>query len=293
MLNTKIKFNIGTILLTFAVLVFPYSVFSSTLSLVSDSHTYNVGEIIKIKIILNTDKDLINAVSANLKFSQDSLTLVSVSKQNSILDIWAQEPVFSNSFGQASFEGVALSPQVGNSLLVATLNFKAINDGSASVSIDNGLVLASDGLGTNTLNFTNDVKLSILNPIIKAPTIKEKNDTSIKELIQESFGGKPVVEETKKPILFIPDGGLTSSNGGLVNYFVIIITLVILLLFTLYLYFNRKSHLKRKINNMSKILNIYFNVIEQDEKQGDMERLKKDMAEFEKIIQEDFEELKK
>ncbi len=128
------------------------SAHAATLSL-SSGQGYAVGQTFPMDVVVSTQNgESINAVSATVSFSPSQLSLVSISKGNSIITVWASDPTFSNSAGTADLEGVILNPgysgQNGN---VVTLNFKVKTAGLATVSFSQSSVLANDGQGTNVL----------------------------------------------------------------------------------------------------------------------------------------------
>jgi hypothetical protein len=79
------------------------------------------------------------------------LRLVSVSRDNSILNVWTRDPSVQRN--KISFEGVILNPgyQGGNGNIFH-VTFEARKTGNASVSFGEGSILANDGLGTNILS---------------------------------------------------------------------------------------------------------------------------------------------
>ena len=110
---------------------------------------YKVGETFSLSVRVNTYGNSINAVSANVLFSNDTLNLLSVSKTPSIVKFWVEDPSYSNSSGSATFQGVIPNPgYLGNGGQIVTLVFRAKAVGPASLSISSGSVLANDGQGT-------------------------------------------------------------------------------------------------------------------------------------------------
>ena len=91
----------------------------------------------------------LNAVSGVIAYPQDLLDLVSVSKNQSIISLWVQEPTFSNTSGTVRFEGIVLNPGfIGSNGKIITLTFKVKAKGSASLTFSSGSMLANDGEGT-------------------------------------------------------------------------------------------------------------------------------------------------
>ncbi|MES2470859.1 MAG: hypothetical protein V4526_01340 [Patescibacteria group bacterium] len=106
----------------------------------------------QVSLGVDYTEDYINAVSATISYTTDTLELVSISKNSSILNLWVREPTYSNQTGKAELEGVIFNPGYKGSFgNIATLTFRAKKPGSARVSVSEGSVLANDGKGTNVL----------------------------------------------------------------------------------------------------------------------------------------------
>ena len=122
-----------------------------------------IGQTISVSLLVATEgSEVLNAVSAELRFPEELLTLQSISKTGSIISFWAEEPSYSNTGGTASLQGIIPNPGwKGQSGTVVTLVFKVNAAGSATVSFASASVLANDGLGTNILSKTFSKTLSL------------------------------------------------------------------------------------------------------------------------------------
>lgn len=175
LLSMKRLFLFSTI---FFFLFLTRDVFAAELYLSPSSGQYKVGDTIKVRIVLSSSSQSANAVSSNLSFSKNLLTLTSVSKTDSLVSLWAQEPTYSNANGTANMEGVILSGYSGSNGTIITLFFKAKATGSADVEFTSSSVLANDGLGTNILTGTRQANFNISQGIASAPT-KEKTTPNV------------------------------------------------------------------------------------------------------------------
>ena len=134
---------------------------AATLGLVPVGSSYHVGDTIRVKVVVSSDTDSINGASTTVRFPTDILSLSSISKSDSIMTLWAQEPTFSNSTGTAGFEAVALSGFTGKNGTLVTLVFKAKKEGKAVLTVSDGTVLANNGEGTNVLSSKSGTTLTI------------------------------------------------------------------------------------------------------------------------------------
>lgn len=121
-----------------------------------------VGELITARVIVSSADQSANALSGILSFNPSKLQVTSLSKSGSIVNLWVTEPDFSNAKGQVSFEGAILNPGfMGQAGTVLTINFKAKEAGSATISFANGSILANDGEGTSILKKLGQALVSI------------------------------------------------------------------------------------------------------------------------------------
>jgi hypothetical protein len=129
--------------------------YAANITLSPSSVTTNVGKTFSVDIMVSSNVDAINAVSADLSFPHDALQVMSVSKKGSFINLWAEEPSYSNTKGTVSLEGVALNPGFNKaSGKVVTVTFKAIQAGNVTVSVTSGSILANDGNATDVLKTT-------------------------------------------------------------------------------------------------------------------------------------------
>lgn len=104
----------------------------------------------------------VNAVKGTLTFNKDKLEIIGVSKIGSILNLWVDEPNFSNLNGTLKFQGGVPNPGfIGNGGTVLHIIFKAKSPGITSLVWKDGEVLANDGKGTNILINLQNLDFSI------------------------------------------------------------------------------------------------------------------------------------
>lgn len=164
------KYSIFSFLVVILFIFSSYTVHAADLSISPASSNVQVGDTIKARIILSSSDKLANAISGTVTFSKDLLTLSSISKSDSIVNVWPVEPSYSNANGMLNLDGVILSGYQGSNGIILTLFFKAKSNGKASIKFDNASVLAHDGAGTPILNNTRGSNLNISESVkIKTP----------------------------------------------------------------------------------------------------------------------------
>ena len=160
MVHRKAQITVlGTVV--FFALLTPFAD-AASLTISPKSGIFQVGNTFTVAISVSTPTQAMNAVSGQLTFSNDYLQVVSLSKDDSIVNLWVQEPSFSNFDGKINFEGVALNPGfTGNYGKIISVVFRARKVGTASISFNAGSVLANDGLGTNIVSLLDKVSYTI------------------------------------------------------------------------------------------------------------------------------------
>jgi hypothetical protein len=135
-----------------AFLCFTQSTLAASFSLAPSSGAYTVGSTFSVGVYVGSGGTAMNAASGIVSFPEDLLEVTSISKNQSIISLWVQEPSFSNGAGTINYEGIVLNPgYTGNSGKILTLTFRVKAQGTAALSFSSGSILANDGSGTEIL----------------------------------------------------------------------------------------------------------------------------------------------
>lgn len=143
------------VFLFFLIFLIFYPHFSNAAALyfLPEGGSYNLGTNFSVSIYVSSVNQPINAISGIIYFPKDKIEVVSLSKNDSILTFWVQEPQFSNSEGIISFEGIVMNPGFsGPKGKVLSITFKPKKTGSVALNFQSGSVLANDGKGTEVLS---------------------------------------------------------------------------------------------------------------------------------------------
>jgi len=138
------------VIVSLMAVLLPTPLHATSLYLDPPTKNYVVGETVSVRVIVSSEED-INAVSGRLIVPTDVFEPLSISKQGSIVDLWLQEPAVS-SRGEIVFEGLILGDGFSGVETVFTIYLRALGTQNATLQFAEGLVLASDGLGTNVLD---------------------------------------------------------------------------------------------------------------------------------------------
>ena len=163
-----------------------------------------VGDSFSVAVTIDSKLDF-NAVEATIEFPKEFLAIDSVSYEDSIINLWIEEPNFSNDSGTLKFSGIITSPGYVGKRNVFEIHFKAKKSGIANVNFSNASVLANDGKGTeilekefgaiysikgiqaSDLDFNGDGKLNISDISI---LVSKLNDSSADAMYDLNMDGK-------------------------------------------------------------------------------------------------------
>ena len=216
---------------------------AATLNITSTSDSYSVGNSFQVYVVADSKDQALNAIDGAITFPHDKLEVISVSKEGSILSLWTQEPIFSNSTSSIAFSGVALNPgYTGSSGKILGINFKVKKSGNAAIVFSSGSILANDGMGTNILTGLNSKELYLgegsikktLEPekatnldIEKKPQIIKKISSTVSSTISPVVytNTKPYIEKDKSPLF----------NFEIIKIIKLIITYAVILVLLLFI----------------------------------------------------------
>jgi hypothetical protein len=156
----------------------PLSLSAATLSFSPGSGSYQVGSTVMVSIYTNSSGASLNALSGVVSYPTDVLEVVSVSKNQSIISLWVQEPSFSNNAGTVNFEGIVLNPgYTGANGKILSITFKVKAVGQPAVVFSAGSILANDGEGSEILTSKGQAQFTTLPATIITPVVEESPTT--------------------------------------------------------------------------------------------------------------------
>ena len=143
--KTEIRFlelKISTFLISLMLIfLFAQTAQAATLYISPSTGSFSPGQNFSVSIYTSSADQALNAVSGTLSFPSDKLEVSSVSKSGSVINLWVQEPAYSNSAGTVNFEGIVLNPGFkGGAGKIITVNFRTKAAGSASVTFSSGSI---------------------------------------------------------------------------------------------------------------------------------------------------------
>lgn len=188
----KIPLKILRILFIAGVFLIPAISHAADLGFFPSTVSRTVGNTFVISVFVSSPVAAINGASGVVSFPTNTLEVVSVSKTNSVMNLWVQEPSFSNAQGTINFEGITLNPGfTGNQGTVIAITFRAKSAGVAALTFNSGSILANDGAGTNVLKNLGSANFSI-----------QSGTTEVSETISTtpvSAGTGPTITSTTHP----------------------------------------------------------------------------------------------
>jgi hypothetical protein len=298
--------------------LFPLISQADTLLFSPSSGSYKVGQTFSVRVVVSSPAQAVNAVSAKLSFPTDKLQVTSVSKIGSILNLWVEEPSFSNSQGTVSMEGVVPNPGFkGNGGPVLTINFRVLKDGPADLQYVSGQLLANDGYGTNILKNKGTASFTLLEapaPQVAPvePTVESESEPSLIDLGESARAPAKTEAPAPKKVSFeVP------SFDSIYSLLIKILSLAIPLIALVYLFvmtFHRgnqsvrklKKNLRTDLRSVDRLVEKSFDLIKEDmsesihmlertrtkrkltvEEDAIIHRLRQNLVDAEKIIHEE------
>lgn len=147
------------------------------LSLSPSSGTYAPGTTFTVAVYVDSEGQALNAVSGVITFPADTLSVVGVSKSQSIISLWVEEPGFSNTNGTVNFEGVALNPgYTGARGKVLDITFAVKATGAANLTFSNGSILANDGEGSELLTSRGSAQFTLVGTAVPQDFVVSDGD---------------------------------------------------------------------------------------------------------------------
>jgi hypothetical protein len=116
--------------------------------------TDNNTLVLDLKINVNTD---INASQAIINFDTSKLEVISISKTNSIFNLWVRSPKYDNNKGLISYAAGSIKSFNGSGNILK-IKFKIKNFSPTELKFTKGLVLEADGKGTTIIDNKNTVQ---------------------------------------------------------------------------------------------------------------------------------------
>lgn len=174
---------------------------AATLYLSPSAPSTSVGNLVTLKVLVDTQGKAINNSDGIIQFPTDALEVLSISKNQSIFSIWVEEPRFSNVNGTISYNGGIPNPgYVGGNGEVLTVTFKAKKPGPASVVFSDSTVRENDGLGTDILTSKLSAAIQVGQAVVDTPTVPTVS----------TLPPKPVVKSLTHPE---QDGWYSETTG--------------------------------------------------------------------------------
>jgi len=141
-------------ILLFALML-PMSVVQASgarLFVAPDSGVYQIGQTFDVQVMADTDRQLINAVEAELAYNPRDFAVEKISTDKSILTTWSTPASYDGASGIIKFSGWVGQKFNGPDGLLITITLRALRVTQSSVLFNSGAMLAADMQGGNIIN---------------------------------------------------------------------------------------------------------------------------------------------
>lgn len=125
----------------------------------------NLNQPFKIKVLVNTNQNTINAVGLNIKYEGEKIKIISLDTTQSFCQFYPEKK-FNDDLGQVTLSCGSPSPGFSGENTVVTLEAIPVKIGTTSVIIDKtSKILKSDGKGTNLISEFPQHAINIINSL--------------------------------------------------------------------------------------------------------------------------------
>lgn len=174
-------------------LSFPNFSSAASLNIVPETGIYTAGSVFSVRVGINTQGKSILAAEGLIKFNPQELSVVSIDKSGSIFNMWAVEPIFSNTAGTINFAGGKIGGYTGSSGTAITVTFRTRGAGIAKVSFSEGLITEDGPSGTNILSGMTGGTFTV-----QAPSVSPKPEV-VEYVAPANTPSAPVINSSSHP----------------------------------------------------------------------------------------------
>lgn len=191
-IRAKVKKYFLPFLILMCFFTHAISVTAASLYMTPSSAQPAVGDTVTLRVYVNTQSVSVNTVEGVVKFDPSLLQVVSVNKSNSIVNIWIEEPSFSNSAGTISFNGGMTPPgYTGSSGEIFSITAKMKKEGSTALSLSGISVRKSDGSGADVASSAN----------ANGTSLTSKTKVAVEPVVEVKKPVATVAQPLTKPVL--------------------------------------------------------------------------------------------
>lgn len=146
---------------------------SAVFSLVADHDRYEVGDVIGVRVVLDSEDIAMNALEMNVLYDTQKLSFLDADTHYSLVKLWIGAIEQDAHTGSILMRGGLPHPGYrGESGLITTLFFKVVEPGKSFIRFgDRSRILADDGLGTSIPLSFNSLNLTIDDIVFRGPLI--------------------------------------------------------------------------------------------------------------------------
>ena len=166
----------------------------------------------EVSVLINTENQEINTVSATLTFSSDNIALEDVSDANSLINLWIEKPSFSEKENKIHFAGIVPGGYNGSRGQLIKIFLNVIGDGEINFNLKEATALINDGLGTETK--INKTELKLKSSILIATTTPSRIATIPPENFTPIITSDPDIYSGKYILIF----STTDKGSGIDHY---------------------------------------------------------------------------
>lgn len=177
----KVKILIGFPLFILIASSLGFAESGETFVLKPENVYLEVGSTTAVDVVVDSNEP-INVVGGTIVLPPE-LTLVDVSLENTVVDLWTKEPTFQDDATSIPFAGGIIRPGgfTGDGVIVS-FTVEAREAGAAEILLNRPEVKAHDGEGTEVLRENIPITISIREEGQPSPDLNQDNRVSVRDL---------------------------------------------------------------------------------------------------------------
>ncbi|MBP9836645.1 MAG: hypothetical protein KBC78_02305 [Candidatus Pacebacteria bacterium] len=141
--------------------VFTMPAVAAVIKVESDFSALHVGDVFTVDVVIDTEKQTLNAIETDIIFPSNLLEYVLSDDGDSVISLWIKKPNFHDS-NVITLSGITPGGFNQKDTKIMSLTFKVLHEGQGNIENTNTKLLLHDGLGTEASTKQQNLHLSIV-----------------------------------------------------------------------------------------------------------------------------------
>jgi hypothetical protein len=157
---------------------------AATLSFAPAAGNFTTGTTFTVTIEIDPQRKQFTSIEGLLRFDASFLSVVEITKNDSIIDTWLVEPTFSNNDGSVRFAGLSL-PNISFRSTLLNITFRTLQHGVASLGVVEGVVLVNGDEEYKLNSQTREGVYTVVSPLMHA--IESTGQVRLRQILESGY----------------------------------------------------------------------------------------------------------